>query len=272
MRRVHDVFICHASEDKDEVARPLAQALASLGLLVWFDEFSIRLGDSMREAIDRGLSSSRFGIVILSSTFFEKPWAVLELNALFSQEAAGETRILPVWHNVDVDAVRSASPLLVDKRAIATSGGLDKVAEAIQRRLRIGSYVQPDEYTYHLADRILGVPDLPVVQYDIKSALFERCTIHGPVVFIVTGNDFKMFNCSIETSAIFWRLEYGRPYIGGIGVEHVAFVDCHFDNVGIAGGPDVIDRLIEIHERGIADDSTTGRHRAVSDVAGGSPT
>jgi len=69
-----DVFICHASEDKDAIARPLAEALRERGHVVWFDEFELEIGDSLRQEIDRGLARSRFGVVILSPSFFEKKW------------------------------------------------------------------------------------------------------------------------------------------------------------------------------------------------------
>jgi TIR domain len=70
----YDVFVSHASEDKNKVARPLAACLESLGLRVWFDECQLALGDSLRRNIDRGLSESRFGVVILSPAFFAKEW------------------------------------------------------------------------------------------------------------------------------------------------------------------------------------------------------
>ena len=68
--RVFDVFISHTSEDKDEVVRPLATALRDAGLKVWYDEFELRIGDSLRRKIDKGLASSRFGVVVLSQDFF----------------------------------------------------------------------------------------------------------------------------------------------------------------------------------------------------------
>lgn len=55
-----DLFLSHATEDKDGFVRPLAHALTALGASVWYDEFSLRAGDSLRESIDRGLRSSRF--------------------------------------------------------------------------------------------------------------------------------------------------------------------------------------------------------------------
>jgi len=55
---LYDVFICHASEDKDRFARPLAESLRNQNIAVWYDEFSLMLGDSLRRAIDRGLRDS----------------------------------------------------------------------------------------------------------------------------------------------------------------------------------------------------------------------
>jgi TIR domain len=77
-----DVFISHASEDKEAIARPLAEALVNAGLKVWYEAFSLKLGDSLRQSIDRGLAQSRYGVVILSPNFFEKQWPQRELNGL----------------------------------------------------------------------------------------------------------------------------------------------------------------------------------------------
>ena len=68
-----DIFVSHAYEDK-VFARALADALSLRDLSVWFDEFELKVGDSLRRSIDSGLSESRFGIVILSPDFFAKEW------------------------------------------------------------------------------------------------------------------------------------------------------------------------------------------------------
>jgi hypothetical protein len=66
-----DVFLSHASEDKNFV-RELAEALKQRGVTYWLDEIQLKLGDSLREVIDKGLASSRFGVVVLSNYFFAK--------------------------------------------------------------------------------------------------------------------------------------------------------------------------------------------------------
>ena len=62
----YDVYISHASEDKEDVVTPLADALQEGGLSVWYDDFELGIGDSLRQKIDSGIASSRFAIVVLS--------------------------------------------------------------------------------------------------------------------------------------------------------------------------------------------------------------
>ncbi|WP_430414026.1 toll/interleukin-1 receptor domain-containing protein [Parasphingorhabdus sp.] len=131
------VFICHASEDKDAVARPLAYALRDRHIEVWFDEFSIKVGDSLREAIDRGLVNCDYGIVIVSKAFFLKRWTQRELNGLVAREMAGtRTLVLPVWHDVDRDFVLNHSPSLADVYAVSSEIGTTKVIEQLLRTIR----------------------------------------------------------------------------------------------------------------------------------------
>jgi len=122
-----DIFISHASEDKDEIARALADALVAKGLIVWYDDFSLKVGDSLRESIDRGLSRSRYGVVILSPHFFEKHWPGQELNGLATREVGGKKVILPIWHKVGFAEVREYSPTLADRLAVNTNKGLEHV-------------------------------------------------------------------------------------------------------------------------------------------------
>ena len=133
---LHDVFICHASEDKDAFARPLAEALQEAGLRVWFDEFTLTLGDSLSESIDRGIATSRYGVVVLSKAFFAKKWPRHELNALTTKDVETGKTILPVWHGVTREDVAGYSPNLADKLAVSTDDGLGNVVSMILQVLR----------------------------------------------------------------------------------------------------------------------------------------
>ena len=119
--RTFDVFISHASEDKDEVVRPLANALRAAGLSVWYDEFEFRIGDSLRRKIDKGLSSSRFGIVVLTKAFFGRGWPEYELDGLVTRAVSGDQVLLPIWHGVTKQEVIGYSPSLADRLARNTA-------------------------------------------------------------------------------------------------------------------------------------------------------
>ncbi len=119
--RVFDVFICHTSEDKKEVVRPLAIALRDAGLSVWYDEFELRIGDSLRRKIDKGLANSRFGAVVLSQAFFGRGWPEYELDGLVTRAVAGEQVLLPVWHDVTKRQVMGYSSSLADRVARSTA-------------------------------------------------------------------------------------------------------------------------------------------------------
>jgi hypothetical protein len=118
--REYDVFISHASEDKEAVVRPLANALREGGLRVWYDEFELRIGDSLRRKIDLGLAKSRFGVVVLSRAFFGKGWPNYELDGMVTRAVSGEQVLLPVWHEITKKEVIDYSPSLADKLARST--------------------------------------------------------------------------------------------------------------------------------------------------------
>ena len=128
---VYDAFICHASEDKEAVVRSLARALVNAGLSIWYDEFSLTLGDSLRQSIEHGLAQSRYGIVIISPHFFEKDWPQVELNGLFAKEITGEKVIIPIWFNIEHADIVKQSPIMADKVAARISDGMDSVIERI---------------------------------------------------------------------------------------------------------------------------------------------
>jgi hypothetical protein len=126
-----DIFICHASEDKESFVRPLAHRLKEKGVRVWYDEISLKLGDNLRRSIDQGLSKSKYGIVVISPNFLKKEWPQKELDGLIARESDGQKVILPLWHEVDAELVYKYSPLLANRIATLSSKGLDIVVKDI---------------------------------------------------------------------------------------------------------------------------------------------
>jgi hypothetical protein len=126
-----DFFISHAAEDKEEIAKPLADALNASGLKVWYVDYALKIGDNLRESIDYGLARAKLGIVILSNHFLEKRWTLEDLDDLAVREVSGKKAILPVWHKVGFREVFGYSPVLADRVAISTDKGLEYVVQRI---------------------------------------------------------------------------------------------------------------------------------------------
>lgn len=129
---LYDLFICHASEDKESLIRPLVDALRKENVEVWYDEFSLKIGDSIRRSLDKGLKQSRFGVVALSKAFFEKQWPQYELDGLAEREMTGKDKvILPIWHGVSHEDVMKYSLPLAGRKAVSSSEGIDKIVDEI---------------------------------------------------------------------------------------------------------------------------------------------
>jgi hypothetical protein len=126
-----DVFICHASEDKERFVGELANRLRSVGASVWYDDFSLRLGDRLKDKIEEGLKKSRFGIAVLSKHFFDKKWPQDELNVLVQRDSFNRKVILPIWLDVTYEDVFAQSPLLAGHLAARADEDMDRIVEKI---------------------------------------------------------------------------------------------------------------------------------------------
>ena len=160
-----DAFIAHASEDKDQFVRPRAHSLTALGLAIWYDEFSLRLGASLSNSIDHGLRDSRRGILVVTHSFLRRRWPEAEYRALLQREVDEGDVVVPIWHGVTRTDVLAFSPPLCDKVALNTAGlSAEDVAIQILREVR------PDLYTKHpraQLQRIASGAALPDLQREI---------------------------------------------------------------------------------------------------------
>ena len=135
-----DFFVCHASEDKRHPVKPLVDALIDGGASVWYDEYEITVGDSIRRKIEDGLKYSRFGVVVFSPSFFlmTKTWPQRELDGLVAGEDVTKVmRILPVWHEVDMATVYSHVPMHANHLALITKDlSVPAIAQKLIGKLR----------------------------------------------------------------------------------------------------------------------------------------
>jgi hypothetical protein len=129
-KEVPVAFISHDSRDKQEIALKLATALRSRGCAVWYDDFSLKVGDSLRQSIEAGIKAAHRCILVITPNFLSNTgWTKVEFNSIFTREILERRNvILPIWHGVSQKDVYDYSPSLAERVALQWSIGQDEVA------------------------------------------------------------------------------------------------------------------------------------------------
>jgi TIR domain len=130
-------FISHDSRDKTSIAEPIALQLQKFMCPVWYDQFSLRVGDSLRDSIEQGLKECHKCILVLTPNFLSnKGWSRREYDSIFTREIVEQQRvILPVWHEIAVEDVYQFSPILADRVAVQWSLGIEEVARKLMQAI-----------------------------------------------------------------------------------------------------------------------------------------
>jgi len=134
-------FISHDSRDKDKFVRELAHEMTRKFCTVWYDEYSLKVGNSLRSTIERGLKETKKCILILSKNFLaNEGWGKAEFDSVFTREILErENVILPVWLDVDVRDVFNYSPRLSDKVGLSSSLAVKEVARRLANEIKSGN-------------------------------------------------------------------------------------------------------------------------------------
>lgn len=132
-------FICHDAKDKDLLVRELAHEMSMLMCPVWYDEYSLNVGDSLRESIEKGLKEARKCVIIISPHFLSNNgWSKAEFNSIYTREIIEKKNImLSVWHDVEAKKVYEYSPRLGDKFGLNSSMGIKEVARKLAHAVRL---------------------------------------------------------------------------------------------------------------------------------------
>ena len=216
-----DLFISHASEDKDFVG-PLAVALNAQGLEIWYDEYVLEIGDRVRDKIDEGLVRSRFGLVVFSPKFFEKHWPQYELDGLIARQMAGEPVILPIWHRLTMAEIAQRSPSLTNIFALNSStDSVDEIARKVAVKVKgtSGAYTVPQQPpvdaipqsrtfgVFYIAPQ--GTPRLPPGQMPIRAGFMP-----APTDWLsVTATDEEL-EYMRDGNSLRVRLDWGNSWSG----------------------------------------------------------
>jgi hypothetical protein len=130
-------FISHDTRDKEPFVRELASKLQVMLCPVWYDDYTLIAGQSLRASIEKGLKECRKCVLILSPNFLSNEgWTKAEFDSVFTREILEEADvIIPVWHGVEKQDVYNYSPRLLDKVGISSTLGIEEVARRILRAI-----------------------------------------------------------------------------------------------------------------------------------------
>lgn len=139
--RCPKVYLAHASEDKSMV-RPIAEYLMANGVDVWFDEWEIEPGDSLRQKMEEGLGEMTHFMVILTPASILKPWVALEIDVGIVKRVGGESRMLPVVVGLEpkqlTPFLRTMLYVEVDPTSEADLKGLVGRVHGVSRKPELG--------------------------------------------------------------------------------------------------------------------------------------
>lgn len=217
MSKHHDVFICHASEDKNAVARPFAEKLTRAEVDVWYDEFSLRWGSKLMKKITEGIQASKIGIVILSPNFFKKKWAQLELDALVELLNVDDGELLPLRYNLTPEDIKKNLPLLSGILSRSWNDGVDDLVLEVKSILKekdiSKTTVKPTKTERIFRDEL--------TQYDISLDKFTEDGNHYVGIRNAKGKTLKSCQILCDAKKCTWwdtHEDYPRHiYEGGAG-------------------------------------------------------
>ncbi len=229
-----DTFICHASEDKEAIARPIHEALKKVGVYAWLDESEIKLGESIREKIDQGLANCRSATIIVSRPFFSKKWTQYEMDGIVGRQMQDDIVIFPIQHGMTIEEVRAHSPSLAGTSMWNSSvKSPSQIANEIATRLQVTGRLLPEPMavtpiqgnvraeetmamrefgTFYVAPQ--GTSALtPGTEPRIDSWLFLTSpSEHTGWIPVVEGNEELEY--VLEGNTLRLRLEWGNSWTG----------------------------------------------------------
>ena len=175
-----DVFISHASDDKEVFVDPLARRLRKLAVRVWYDKFVLMPGDRLSEKIAEGLAKSRYGLLVISSAFISKKWTRYELSGLINRFVEDNARLIPLWLGITRAEVVAFNPALADLLSIrATKDNIEACTLEVLRIVRPQLYENVSLLGMKLPVEIKKVrrKDLkegPIRHHDLPATLLVR--------------------------------------------------------------------------------------------------
>ncbi len=124
------VYLAHASEDK-ALVKPMAEGLMQRGIDVWYDNWEIGYGDSLRRKMEEGLGNCTHFVVLLTKTSINKPWVNEEIDAGLMGAVEGTAKFIGLRHELPLGQVSPFLRMRLTPELQQGEEGLDTLAAEI---------------------------------------------------------------------------------------------------------------------------------------------
>jgi hypothetical protein len=187
------VYLAHASEDKEVLARPLAERFLGCGIDVWLDEWEIRAGDSLKRKMERGLENCTHFVVLLTPRSIGKPWVETEIDAGFVRAVGGKSRFIGLRIDIEIEQLSAfLSTLSCPSVDLSRPEDVEKVIadiHGVSRKLPLGD---KPRYVQHMPKETCGwsASALAVAEYLVKESKLGRKfdpQVSVPITSTATG-------------------------------------------------------------------------------------
>jgi predicted nucleotide-binding protein len=122
------IFISYSHDDTDWV-RAFAEALRHERIEVWLDQWEVKLGESLRDALEAGLRQSDAIVAVVSRSNARNPNIFFELGVALGMGK----RLIPV---VSKDLETSSIPFDLRARRYITKGSPEETARQVASAVR----------------------------------------------------------------------------------------------------------------------------------------
>lgn len=250
------VYLAHASEDKARV-RPIAEFLMAKGIEVWFDEWEIDPGDSLRQKMEEGLGAMTHFVVVLTEKSITKPWVAKEIDVALVQQVGGKSRFVPLVVGLDPSKlspfIQAMLFLTIDPTIEADLKGLVDRLYGVSRKPPLG---EPPRYVQKALAGLTGWSPAAVAvgRYLVETSANAMmrdpiCTIDDLIAATgLEADDLKVAVLDLKEAGYLW--EGNIP--GRVAPESALFVD--FDEKFMSFSPrddagTVANRMVTRKER-----------------------
>ena len=152
----YQVFLSHATEDKEAIARPIFEACERAGINAFLDQEHIGWGEQFAAKIQIALGAAPVVLAIVTDNSVSKDWPLAEMNTALSLEIEGQKTVVAV---VAGRPDFTKLPLLRQKNYMVWKNDPDAVAARLKEILTGGAAPESQTATARprtIWDRIRG--------------------------------------------------------------------------------------------------------------------